>query len=112
MTWALMIDRCTNPANMSWRYYGGATPAVKVCKRWFTYKNWLADVRPRPEGFSFGRFTDVGWYTCGQCAQCRRNGVGRNGFWQAPKIQGLHRRNKNLLRRLIQATPTVISNAA
>lgn len=45
-TWASMIQRCTNPLNGRWKDYGGR--GIKICKRWLTFENFLADMGQRP----------------------------------------------------------------
>jgi hypothetical protein len=89
-TWRNMIDRCTNPNNNRWKYYGGANPPVLVCDRWLDpehgYENFCADMGERPEGTTLGRFLDRGNYKPG------------NVSWQTRLEQGLERRKNNLLR--------------
>lgn len=65
--WAAMIQRCTNPKNPGWRYYGAK--GVTVCNRWRMFENFLADVGLKPTAqHSIGRFGDVGNYEPGNCA--------------------------------------------
>jgi len=44
--WREMWQRCTNPKNICYSYYGGR--GVKVCDRWKKYENFIADVGVRP----------------------------------------------------------------
>jgi hypothetical protein len=60
--WASMIQRCTNPKATGWNRYGGANPPVRVCRRWRSFENFLADMGERPEGTSLGRTLDIGAY--------------------------------------------------
>lgn len=46
-TWRAMMDRCTKPDHKSYHNYGGR--GIKVCERWRTYANFLADMGERPE---------------------------------------------------------------
>src|SRR5229473_6890008 len=89
ITWGQMIQRCTNPNDIMYPYYGGN--GVKVCKRWrgeHGFENFLADVGPRPQGklpsgkalYSIGRFDDEGNYEPG------------NVKWMTAKEQGVERR--------------------
>jgi hypothetical protein len=49
-TWRSMLNRCrTDP-----RYAGRG---IKVCERWQSYENFLADMGPRPEGPSVYRMS-------------------------------------------------------
>lgn len=42
-----MIQRCTNPNNAKYSYYGGR--GIKVCARWLaSFADFLADVGERP----------------------------------------------------------------
>jgi len=46
-TWAEMIQRCTNPRNRFYAYYGGR--GITVCKRWrASFKKFLSDMGRRP----------------------------------------------------------------
>ncbi len=86
-SWAAMIQRCTNPNNARYKYYGGA--GVVICERWQNFENFLADLGPRPSGTTLGRYGDVGPYEPGnakwmtqpeQSAEAMRKGArkGRN----------------------------------
>jgi hypothetical protein len=59
--------------------YGGATPAIRVCRRWLKFGNFLADMGDRPSGTSLGRHGDVGIYKKSNCS------------WQTRTEQGHHR---------------------
>jgi hypothetical protein len=84
--WATMIQRCGNPKNGSWRYYGAL--GVHVCRRWRRFENFLADMGRRPKGkrgqrarFSIDRFPNpAGNY---QPSNCR---------WATMKEQATNRR--------------------
>lgn len=54
--WQLMIQRCENPNNPRYKYYGGR--GIKVCERWHTFENFYADVGNRPKGKSLDRWPD------------------------------------------------------
>lgn len=45
-TWAAIIQRCNNPKNPKYSYYGGK--GITVCKRWLTFENFLTDIGLRP----------------------------------------------------------------
>lgn len=64
-TWKEMRNRCRNPAATQWRWYGGR--GVKVCARWETFENFLADMGPRPQGASIDRVNPDGDYTPDNC---------------------------------------------
>lgn len=55
--WNGMIQRCTNPKQMSYRNYGGR--GIVVCDRWHIFENFYADMGPRPsKKHSIDRFPD------------------------------------------------------
>lgn len=66
--WHNMMARCYNPTYVCWKNYGGATPPVRVCKRWLKFENFAADMGPRPKGTSLSRFRDIGNYSPSNCA--------------------------------------------
>lgn len=84
--WCAMIQRCMDPNRVGWMHYGRA--GVKVCDRWLDpehgFKNFLADMGPRPAGTTNGRFGDVGNYEPGNCR------------WMTPKEQADERRKKGI----------------
>ncbi len=59
--WRTMHARCGNPKAAAYRYYGAK--GVKVCKRWESYENFLADMgrRPSPEHSLERIRTDAGY---------------------------------------------------
>lgn len=64
--WGGMIQRCTNPNNNKWKYWGGR--GIKVCRRWKDFRNFLADMgtRPQPE-LTLDRKNNNGNYTPLNC---------------------------------------------
>jgi hypothetical protein len=64
-SWSAMLTRCTNPNSARWNSYGAK--GVKVCDRWRTFNNFLADVGERPNGKTLGRFKDSGNYDPNNC---------------------------------------------
>ena len=64
-SWALMIQRCTNPNNKRWKNYGGR--GISVCRRWFSFEAFLEDMGDRPNGFSIERKNNNGNYTPKNC---------------------------------------------
>lgn len=44
--WSAMKERCSNQKHRAWRYYGGR--GIRVCERWQTFENFLADMGERP----------------------------------------------------------------
>lgn len=53
--WRGIKDRCLNPSNHAYRYYGGR--GITVCDRWRnSFENFLADVGLKPPGMSLDRW--------------------------------------------------------
>lgn len=77
--WAAMIQRCHNPKNKQFANYGGR--GITVCDRWRVFKNFEADMGPRPAGKSLDRINNNEGYSL---ANCR---------WTTSKQQNSNRRN-------------------
>lgn len=45
-SWHGMKQRCLNPNNIGYRYYGGR--GVTICERWMRFENFYADMGDRP----------------------------------------------------------------
>lgn len=44
--WTAMLQRCSNPNDKDFQNYGGR--GIKVCDRWQSFPNFMADLGPRP----------------------------------------------------------------
>lgn len=64
-TWRNMINRCSSPKNSHYIHYGGR--GIKVCKRWLSFKNFLADMGEPGTGMSIDRIDNDGNYEPGNC---------------------------------------------
>jgi hypothetical protein len=70
-SWNAMIQRTTNPNCDHWENYGGR--GITVCERWKEFKNFLADMGPRPVGESLDRYpNNNGNYEPGNCRWATR----------------------------------------
>ncbi|WP_157900154.1 hypothetical protein [Rhodoferax koreensis] len=62
--WIAMRQRCENPNNTAYKFYGGK--GVKVCPQWGTFAKFLADVgEPPAPGFTLDRINPSGDYEPG-----------------------------------------------
>jgi hypothetical protein len=83
-TWANMIQRCTNPNNTHFEYYGGR--GICICERWMDFLKFVEDVGPRPsELHTLDRKDNAGNY-------CRENIQ-----WATRLEQGQNRRDNHVL---------------
>lgn len=64
-SWSQMKVRCQAPANHKFKDYGGR--GIKVCDRWQSFENFLADMGVRPDGTSIDRIDVNGNYEPGNC---------------------------------------------
>ena len=77
-SWATMQQRCNNHKATSYPRYGGR--GIKVCERWATFSNFLADMGVRPEGKTLDRRDNGGDYTSENCR------------WSSLSVQALNQR--------------------
>lgn len=64
-SWYTMHERCRNPKNASWPYYGAI--GIKVCERWKYLAHFIEDMGLRPEGMSLDRIDSTLDYSPENC---------------------------------------------
>jgi hypothetical protein len=86
-TWANMIQRCYNPHNTAYQYYGGR--GIAVCDRWRDFMLFLEDVGPRPSPkHTLERVDNDGNY-------CRENVRWATRLEQSQNMRSNHRLEHN-----------------
>lgn len=64
-SWYGMRTRCNNKNSVSYRDYGGR--GIKVCKRWYKFENFYADMGDPPIGHTLDRIDNDGHYEPKNC---------------------------------------------
>lgn len=63
--WHTMKARCEFPRMPAYRNYGAR--GIRICERWQSFENFLADMGERPEGHSIDRIDPNGDYSPDNC---------------------------------------------
>ena len=74
--WLSMRQRCRNPNNPDYSYYGGR--GITVCPRWDSYTAFLSDMGEAPAGMSIEREDNDKGYEPGNCRWATREAQMRN----------------------------------
>jgi hypothetical protein len=76
-SWINMRQRCLNKNNPRYKDYGGR--GIKICKRWSSFENFLADMGQMPgPGYSIERINNDGDYEPDNCIWLPRRDQWKN----------------------------------
>lgn len=75
-SWAGMVARCSSEKHKNFQNYGGR--GIKVCERWLTFANFLADMGEKPPGTSLDRINGNGNYEPSNCRWATATQQSRN----------------------------------
>jgi len=64
-SWTSMLARCTDPSHDSYKRYGGK--GIAFDPYWLDFKNFLADMGERPEGYTLDRINPDKGYCKANC---------------------------------------------
>jgi len=64
-TWRRMKERCLNPNDAGYKYWGGR--GIKVCDSWLKFENFFADMGEKPKDMTLERKNNDGNYSPDNC---------------------------------------------
>ncbi len=76
ISWASMIQRCTNKNNPGYKNYGGR--GIIIDPEWFDFENFYLDMGDRPEGYSIERLDNDEGYNRTNCAWIPKEDQAKN----------------------------------
>ena len=75
-SWSGLKERCTNPNNLHFKYYGGS--GLTYDPKWETFEGFLSDMGEAPKGLSIDRIDNNAGYTKENCQWATARTQSRN----------------------------------
>jgi len=85
--WMGMRARCNSPRHKSYPEYGAR--GIRVCDRWSSYPNFIADMGPAPDGCSLDRRDPNGNYEPENCRWLDVVAQNNNRRLSRPRVEGI-----------------------
>jgi hypothetical protein len=101
-SWSHTVERTENPNHVAFARYGGA--GVRLCRGLRDFVDFLAVLGLRPKGTTLGRWLNLGPYSCGQCAECRKKKWLRNCAWQTRSQQAAEMKGRTAMKHAHERT--------
>lgn len=88
--WMTMKQRCFNPRNKKYKYYGNR--GITICDRWLIFVNFYVDMGEKPQDRSIERINNNGNYEPGNCkwaTSSEQNSNSRNTIGRTLTYNGI-----------------------